>query len=50
MTKLLDYDYEIVYHKGKENVVVDALSRKFEDQVALQALSSPIPQWLDKIK
>ena len=41
--KLLGYDYEIVYRKGKENVVADALSKKFEDQVALQALSSPIP-------
>ncbi|GKA42297.1 putative reverse transcriptase domain-containing protein [Tanacetum coccineum] len=25
---LADYDYEICYHLGKENVVVDALSRK----------------------
>ena len=50
VTKLLGYDYEIVYHEGKENVVVDALLKKFEDQVALQALSSPIPQWLDKVK
>nr|GFD16172.1 reverse transcriptase domain-containing protein [Tanacetum cinerariifolium] len=25
---LSDYDYEICYHPGKENVVADALSRK----------------------
>ena len=50
MTKLLGYDYEIIYRKGKENVVVDALSIKFEDQVALQAILSPIPQWLDMVK
>ena len=50
VTKLLGYDYEIIYRKVKENVVVDALSKKFEDQVALQAISSPIPQWLDKVK
>lgn len=31
VTKLLGYDYEIVYRKGKENVVIDALLRKFED-------------------
>lgn len=48
--KLLGYDYEIVYRKGKKNVVVNALSKKFEDRVALQALSSPIPHWLDKVK
>nr|GEV09234.1 putative reverse transcriptase domain-containing protein [Tanacetum cinerariifolium] len=28
---LSDYDYEIRYHPGKENVVVDALSRKERD-------------------
>ena len=28
MAKLLGYDYEIQYHPGRENTVVDALSRK----------------------
>jgi hypothetical protein len=28
VTKLLGYDYEIIYKKGKENVVVDTLSQK----------------------
>ena len=27
VTKMLGYDYEIIYKKGKDNVVVDALSR-----------------------
>ena len=27
----MGYDFEIVYKKGKQNVVVDALSRKDED-------------------
>jgi hypothetical protein len=31
VTKILGYDFEIVYKKGKKNVVVDALSRKDED-------------------
>jgi hypothetical protein len=31
VTNLFDYDYEIIYKKGKENVVVDALSRKYEE-------------------
>jgi hypothetical protein len=28
VTKMLVYDYENIYKKGKENVVVDALSGK----------------------
>jgi hypothetical protein len=35
VTKILGYDFEIVYKKGKKNVVADALSRKDEDVEAL---------------
>ena len=28
VTKILGYDFEIIYKKGKKNVVADALSRK----------------------
>jgi hypothetical protein len=31
VTKILGYDFEIVYKKRKQNVVADALSRKDED-------------------
>ena len=31
VTKMSGYDFEIIYKKGKKNVVVDALSRKDED-------------------
>jgi hypothetical protein len=31
VTKILGYDFEIIYKKGKKNVVADALSRKDED-------------------
>jgi hypothetical protein len=31
VTKILGYDFEIVYKKGKQNVVADALSIKDED-------------------
>jgi len=48
--KLLVYDYDIVYKKGTENVVVDALSQKFEEPMVLQALSSLVPQWLNQVK
>lgn len=43
VTKLLGYDYEIMYQKSRENVVVVALSQKFEDPMALQTLSSLVP-------
>ena len=35
VTKMLGYDFEIIYKKGKKNVVADALSRKYEDVEAL---------------
>jgi hypothetical protein len=35
VTKLFGYDYEIIYKKGKENVVADALSCKYEDEGSL---------------
>ena len=35
VTKMLGYDFETIYRKGKQNVVVDALSRKDEDVEAL---------------
>jgi hypothetical protein len=44
--KLFGYDYEIIYKKGKENVVVDALSRKYEDEGSLFSLSFIVPDWL----
>ena len=30
VTKFFGYDYEIIYKKRKDNVVADALSRKYE--------------------
>jgi hypothetical protein len=32
VTKLFGYNYEIIYNKGKDNVIIDALSRKYEDE------------------
>jgi hypothetical protein len=46
VTKLFAYDYEIIYKKGKYNVVVDALSQKYEDEGSLFSLSFIVPDWL----
>ena len=35
VTKMLGYDFEIIYKKGKLNVVADALPRKDEEVEAL---------------
>jgi hypothetical protein len=47
VTKILGYDFEIVYKKGKPNFVVDALSRKGEYVEAfLYAISIIQPVWI----
>lgn len=50
--KLLGFDYTIEFKRGKDNVVVDPLSRlhepqKMEDKSTryLHAISSVMPQW-----
>jgi hypothetical protein len=47
VTKILGYDFEIIYKKGKQNVVADALSRKDEDVEAFLCDISIIqPDWI----
>jgi hypothetical protein len=47
VTKILGYDFEIIYKKGKQNVVADTLSRKDEDVEAfLCAISVIQPDWI----
>jgi hypothetical protein len=47
VTKILGYDFEIIYKKGKQNVVADALSRKDEYVEAfLYAISIIQPDWI----
>jgi hypothetical protein len=50
VTKLFGYDYEIIYKKGKDNVVADALSQKYEDEGSLFSLSFVIPDCLQAIR
>ena len=49
VTKMLGYDLEIIYKKGKLNVVEDALSRKNEEVEAfLCAISIIQTNWITK--
>ena len=44
---MLVYDFEIIYKKGKQNVVADALSRKDEDvEALLYSISIIQPDWI----
>ena len=47
LAKMLGYDYEIIYKKGKDNSVADALSHQFEEESTLLAISLPIPEWIE---
>lgn len=49
LVRVMGYDFVILYKAGKENVVVDALSRR-EEQGELLALSTPFPRWLTTIQ
>jgi hypothetical protein len=50
VNKLFGYDYEIIYKKGKDNVVADALSQKDEDEGSLFSLSFIVPDWLQAVR
>ena len=51
VTKMLGYDFEIIYKKGKLNVVAYALSRKNEEVEALLCAISIIqPDWITEAK
>ena len=51
VTKMLGYDFEIIYKKWKQNVVADALSRKDEDVEALLCAIFIIqPDWINEAR
>jgi hypothetical protein len=49
VSKLFGYDYEIIYKKGKDNVVADVLSPKYEEDGSLFSLFFILPDWLQVV-
>ena len=51
VTKMLGYDFEIIYKKRNQNVVADALSRKDEDvESLLYSISILQPEWVTEAR
>jgi hypothetical protein len=50
VTNLFGYDYEIIYKKGKGNVVANSLSRKYENEGSIFSLSFIVPDWLQVVR
>lgn len=46
MLKLLEFNFQLEYKKGKENLVADALSRKH----SCMALSLATPKWISEVE
>lgn len=50
----MGYDFDLIYRSEKENVVVDALSRKEEEvgpsSAVLMALTLPISKWMEVLE
>ena len=47
--KIASFNMEIIHKRGKENVAINALSRKDED-ITYYSISVAIPDWLDEIR
>jgi len=48
MTRLMGLQFRIIYKKGKDNIVVDALSR-VGHMMAIQAVSLVQPAWIQEV-
>lgn len=48
-TKLIGLQYKLLYKKGSDNGVADALSRRLHDDSQLMAVSACTPNWIDEV-
>ncbi|KAL5820767.1 hypothetical protein ACOSQ3_022649 [Xanthoceras sorbifolium] len=49
----MGYDFQVEYKRGGENIVADALSRRFEmesDKGSLLAVTHVLPHWIESIQ
>jgi hypothetical protein len=49
LTKILGYDYEIIYKNGKDNIVANALLKKHEEDGSLFSLSLLVLDWIEEV-
>jgi hypothetical protein len=50
VSKIQVCDFESLYKKGKENMVVDDLSRKYKGDATLCVISIVIPKWISNVQ
>lgn len=50
LSKLFGYDYSVVYKRGKDNLVADALSRCNEDEQQCNNIHLVVPVWKQELK
>ena len=44
------FSFEILYKKGKENIITDYLSRKHESDASICVISLVIPEWISEFQ
>jgi hypothetical protein len=49
LKKMLGYDYEIIYKKGKYNITTNAFSQKHEEDGSLFSLSVLVQDWIEEV-